>query len=198
LLGDSLDTETPLHLVDREIINELLAEQQLSGELSSEAGQLRLGQVLGARLLVRCEFAELTGQRLLRLRIVDAETTDSIPVETVELRPDLTSSNLVNKLTSLTWDSLRAKYPLRARLTAENGEPVINIGIAQGVREGMRFSVAMRPGTMAILPGRAAIVESAIDEFRARVRLDGLTRAELPPDGYYVIEQSATENQGPQ
>jgi tetratricopeptide (TPR) repeat protein len=76
MLGKVLDEDTPMQLVDRELISEVLLEQELSAQLSSGAGRLRLGQVLGARLIMQCRFDSLFQDELLMTKIVNTETGD--------------------------------------------------------------------------------------------------------------------------
>ena len=190
MLGNALDRETPLNLVNRDIINEVLAEQQLSAALSTRGGQIALGRVLGARVAVQGEFAELAGKERLRLDIVDIETTESVPCDSVPLAPGSDPETVIQEARDAIADAIQSAYPLRGRLYAGDNGPEVNIGANLGLEEGMRFKVLPEPGARTNTP-LSAVVE-AVRADTAAVTLQGLSPEDLAPaaDSPWVVEQA--------
>ena len=145
LLGDALQACGPLTWVDREDLEALLAEQELSVHLSSESGQLALGRLLGARLIVKSTFRTLMGEEFLATKLVDAETSARMSPEDVVLSRQRDPREAVRETAQAIEAVLAKEYPLRGRLVAGPDGPVINIGDSVGVTKGRRFVVSDAP-----------------------------------------------------
>jgi len=189
MLGETLVNTTPMTKFDRALIDEILAEQELSEQLGSGSGKLLLGRVLGARFIIECSFRSLFRDDFLSAKIVDVETTAEITPEEVGLPRGFDPKKVVSDLSSLVWESVSRKYPLRGRLyTGEKG-PEISIGSSVGVQEGMRFKVLTEPKSRYRLPNKSVIAQGPIWDETSVVRLDGFSVEHIPAEGWYVEEE---------
>jgi tetratricopeptide (TPR) repeat protein len=190
LVAESLDRAPGLQLLDRAIIHEVLAELQLSADASSAADPLRLGRVLGARLILRLEAGEVAGQPLVRLSAVDVETTDVVPVERLQLSGGETPGALAAQLAENALAALREAYPLRGIVAADGqGRVTLNLGEDTGVAEGMAFALTPVEDTLYRLEGPRAVV-TGVSEQQALVRLEGVEAEQLPQQGLYAFRTS--------
>lgn len=200
MLGEALmeDDLVPFEVVDRELIAEILAEQELSGQLSRDP--LRLGQVLGARLILSCEFGVLRDEEFLRASIVDAETTRLKPVERHSVERTSDPEAWVKEVARKVRDAVQEAYPIRGKLIRGANGPEINAGRAVGVRDGMRFNVLTGPDAAHILPGTYAVVDGAVGRSSAPLRLEGFDLDSVPGEGWYleVARPEKNESQTPQ
>jgi len=191
LLGDELDGRTSMRLVDRELIHEILTEQELSSLVGSETGRVALGNVLGARVVLRCQFTKLGNKEKLAVRFVDVETSERIPVESIELTRQSEPEAIVTATADAIWTAARKAYPVQGRLFVRDGAPALNLGTDAGVEPGMTFDVLVDPEVKP-LPDTLATVDEAVGTGISRVRVAGVDVAKLPdmPDeGLYVRER---------
>jgi tRNA A-37 threonylcarbamoyl transferase component Bud32/tetratricopeptide (TPR) repeat protein len=210
LLGDALDAGAPrnrpgaaggaprnhpgaagsarMNLVDREVINEILAEQELSALVGSQAGQLALGKVLGARLIIACRFARLDGNDQLLFKVDDTETTERLPVSPMVLDRGTSASVLVQEAAKRILGALAEAYPIQGRLYREGSQAMVNVGLQVGLDEGTRFRICRDP-ELQPLPDAAAQVDGPPGPNSATLKLVGLNVAQLPEraeEGWYV------------
>ena len=191
VFGDRLDTDTPMELVDRELINELLAEQELSAQLAAESGRLALGQVLGARLAIQCRFGKLRNDEELFLKVDDTETTRRLPVPSIKIPAKWDPDKIIEEAVAAIWATLAKTYPLQGRVYRENGTVTINIGKNVGVKEGALFEVLRNPEVDPI-PGAVTLVKGSVGPVTAPMIADGFDSTQLPADpakGWYVRER---------
>jgi len=157
LLGSRLAEDTSMRIVDRALLQELLAEQQLSGMLSSNEGRLRLGQVLGARLLVKCDFTRAGNGEKVLVTLNDTETTERIPVPVQEIHSPVDINAVADLLSKVIWEQASKQYPARGRLYAGEAGPEINVGAAIGIKSGMIFDILVNPDAPPV-PGAMALI----------------------------------------
>lgn len=137
-----LQASDAVRVVEREVLDKLLQELQLgSSQLASADTQLQLGKVLSARMLGFIDFAQVGGDILMYLRLVDTETTSLAaqltrtvddPAEIPALAGDL-AAEVVAKL---------ANGRRLQGLIAEAGDDegiIINLGARHGVKKGQQF-----------------------------------------------------------
>ena len=184
-----------MELVNRELIHEILMEQQLSAYLSSASGQLALGQLLGARLMVQCKFGRVLGEDYLTTAVVDTESSVQHTAERVDLGTALQPDLLIDQLVANIWGTVRMAYPIRGRLTRGSDGVEVDVGSTVGVQEGMRFAVLTEPDANARVPAVAAVVIAPPLASRAQVRLDGLDVDKVPDEGWFVIEEEGTRSE---
>ena len=173
------------------MIGELLLEQELSGQLSSGAGKLRLGQILGARLIIECSFSSLFDDELLTTKIVNTETREQIIPETIDLTLRPAPQKLIEQLRTTIWEEVRETFPIQGKVIRGETGPEIDVGTSVGVRPGMRFAVFMQPDTRHLLPDKLVIVDGTIDDASAQVQVEGFTPDDIPDEGWYIIEERA-------
>ena len=188
LLGNTLATRTPLIMLDRALLREVLMEQELSAMLSSAEGQLRLGRVLGARLLIKCNFVRIgTGEKAM-ITLNDTETTQRIPVSIVDIMPPVDLDAVSETIASALWKGLAAHYPVQGRLFSGPQGPAINVGASAGVLPGMVFEILTEPDTPPI-PAVSAVVNETPGDAVSKVILSGVDAERLgntPETGWYV------------
>jgi len=191
LLSDKLAANTvrPVEVVDREYLLEILAEQEMSSQLSSGDGRVRLGRILGATILVSCKFDQLMGKECAYIKADNIETTAEIPVDRFPVDKSLNPDEWAARLAGELAEAVAKAFPLRGRLTVGPDGPQINIGKDEGVRESMKFRVAAEPNEARELPGRTATVERLMGDTEAGVTLEGLGPSDIPAGGLYVFEE---------
>lgn len=200
LLATPLERTRPLDVVDRDLLEEVLMEQEISAKLgtNTEDGKLRLGHVLGARLLIKCSFSSLFNEDFVTTKVVDTETTIGIPLEDLNVPRKLDRKQWFQDLAALIWSGVSDEYPIRGKVLRGEDGPEIDIGSAVGVTEGMRFQVAMKPDTQHILPGRTVIVEGPVGENGAKAKIEGFGLEDIPEEGWYITAEGGETKSGAQ
>lgn len=196
MLGAALQSSTALRLVEREHIQDIVQEQHLSALLSSAPDRLRLCNLLGARLILECRFETLFNRDLLNITIVDTETTQAIPLTNLPIPSDADSQKWFAELAGKIDDAVRKAYPLRAKILPSPDGPVVNIGSAVNLRSGTEFAIVTGNEHRAVAPDKLARVSDVSGEAVARVTLEGISAAEIPQEGLFVIDKGAAENAG--
>lgn len=169
--------------VERGAEADILAEQELSAALGNPEEALRLGRVIGARLLLIAKVTRLMGEELLHLTLVDVETTRQMPVGGYPIRRDLVPGDWIRTLMDDLVRVVSSAYPLRGRITLVDGRPVLNLGLAVGVAEGTPFQATSGNAGQ---PGVHAAVTRVIDERQSEVALTGIEASALPAEGLKV------------
>ncbi|HPO12021.1 MAG TPA: protein kinase [Candidatus Hydrogenedentes bacterium] len=189
-LGERLDEATPMKLVDRELISEILSEQELSGMLSSGANRLRLGQIVGARLVVQCRIVTVDGQEKLIVKIDDVETSIPVAVPALDLERHGSTQQVVADAAGAIWRAVARAYPVRGRLYQGAKGPEVNVGMQAGAQSGMHFDVFPDPDVPPI--SEASAVVEMPGGATALVTLSGVDLSKLgtsPGTGWYVQER---------
>jgi len=191
-LEDALQAETPMLPLERGLMQEILDEQALSAMVSKDEGQLALGRVMGARLLLQCTFSRLGSTERLTVRAVDIERTTRVPVEKMRIDGGTDPEGVVSTLAKAVWSGVRQSFPLRARLYVVEEHAMINVGTELGVSEGMLFDAFVEPDATAI-PG---VTISVSRDPGARTAYAVITGRDLklpssPEVGLYVRERTS-------
>ena len=192
LLGNLLDSDTSMQVVDRELLQEILAEQALSGMLSTSGGRLRLGRFIGARLFIKCDFIRVGNSDKIIITIDDAETTERIPVPSQDIEPPVDMDRLAHSLAKSIWERVSSHYPKQGRLSKGAGGAEINIGADAGVAPGMTFDILADPD-LPPLPGAKAVVLGTPGNTVSRVEVSGMDINKIeaaPQGGWYVCVRS--------
>ncbi len=187
-LGDELDTKTKMNLVDRDVINEILAEQELSSLVGTKEGQLQLGKLLGARIVLKLAVAAAGGKEKVMVKADDVETTERIPVPSFELQRDMDPETVARSLAEGIWREMRRQFPLRGRLYLGENGPETNIGAEVGVTQGMTFEIFSDRNGQPIGNARAS-VQGNPNANTAKLELTGVDAAKLdknPEGGLFV------------
>jgi hypothetical protein len=193
MLADGLTQvpDGPLQVVERELLPEMLAEQELSAQLSSEKDRLRLGNVLGARVLLECRFDALKQKDYALVTATDTETTMRIPVKRIDLPRGFDPDAWVKELCLTVAQAVAHNYPVRGRLSVGENGPRLNIGREVGVHEGMQFQVSMEPDQGMPLPEKRVVVASPVEARGAPVQLEGFEEKDIPSEGWYAFAEEA-------
>ncbi|HRZ84438.1 MAG TPA: hypothetical protein P5069_18450 [Candidatus Hydrogenedentes bacterium] len=194
MLGQTLPAKAPVTLVDRELVSEVLMEQELSASLGSDAGRLRLGKVLGARILMDCSFIALMGKEYLVPRLVDTESTASIPMEKVVLSPGTDPDVWTGEVADKAAAAMAAAYPVRGRLEAGDGGFTANIGAKVGVKPGMRFLLLDGPDPAAVRPGCIAVAGPGVTDDSCPATIEGCPADAAPEGGFYIMAEGMPGN----
>ena len=84
--------------------------------------------MLGARLLVKCDFTDVAGASEKALVTVDdVETTERIPVPVQEITAPVSVDAVSDTVARAVADSIREHYPVQGRLQSGADGPEINI-----------------------------------------------------------------------
>lgn len=133
-------------IVEREILNKVLAELKLSAsDVADARAGLGQGKILAARLLATGTFTQLAGTGMLSVRLVETETTlvHATALEMVQASADL--SRAVQQLSDNLLHEIRRAYPLQGRIerlpAAGAGEVGLNIGKRQGLEPGLLLEI---------------------------------------------------------
>ncbi len=192
LLGDALDEDTPLNLVDRELIAEILQEQELSALLGSKANQLALGRLLGSRLIMRCGFVRLEDGERLTIKIDDAETGERIPVGAIALKRAEGVETTIGRVANDIRQAVQKAYPVQGRVHQGANGPVINVGTRVGLTEDMIFDV-YADAEASPVPGVRAMVTTTPGANESAVEIVGMDAKDLPDSeeaAWFVRERS--------
>lgn len=187
LLGEALSEgdEYPISTVDRDLLEDMLLEQELTS-LGSQDNGVRLGKLLGARVIVSAEFTSYLGEESLRGKLVDSETTqarffnDLVISETMDPREFV--ATVANRIRGLVVDS----YPIQGRVTQTTDALELNIGSDEWVREGMKFRVFTKVDPPLVIEGLVAVVAAPPGPSSATLRFEGDAPGPVPSTGWYV------------
>jgi hypothetical protein len=187
LLAGSLTKlkQPPIEVVEREILLDILMEQDLSAKLSDGPDAITLGKLLAARLALVCNFNALMGDEYLAVKLSDTATLRAITLDRFELKRGVNPDEWVDNVARAILDAIAEDYPIRGMVTASGSETYLNVGAAVGVEAGMRFKL-MRAANSGTYPDSFAVAEGEPEASRTRVSLEGLDANEIPEAGLFV------------
>ena len=142
-LAEHLNASGRVNVVDRVILNQLLAELNLgSSELAAPETALRLGRVMAARVMGTGSLFLMPGDTLVNLRLVDTETSAIAKTLTRQLGPESQWNKALNQLNRDILAAIVAGYPLQGYVVQAEGDRVmINLGTNQGMVQGTTLDV---------------------------------------------------------
>jgi hypothetical protein len=164
-IGQALESQTRARLVERAVMDKLLAELKLSSSaLADQKTALQLGRVLSARLITVGAVAGGASDWTLTLRVIET---------------DVVAKDLAGKL--------RKTFPLRARVVGGGGgEVVLNVGTGEGAAVGQKLMIFKESaGGQREVVGEAEISEVTDKQSRAKLSGD----AKPLPAGLKAIER---------
>jgi class 3 adenylate cyclase/CHAT domain-containing protein/tetratricopeptide (TPR) repeat protein len=142
-LAQALQASGRIDLLERELLDKLLAELKLSTtDLTEPQGALRVGRIRAARLLATGSFTRFGDAGQLNVRLVETETSH-VPASAIEIVHQPGDINgVVEQVARTLLQALRQTYPLQGSLARVTPQGVIlNIGVAQGVTTGLVMQV---------------------------------------------------------
>jgi len=145
--GEALRESKRYSIVEREMINKLLQELNLSSsDLADPSTALKLGRILSANLIVTGSLSRQDEQWLANLRFIETETT-AIKCTVSTFVHDGSAETVANELGRSITGKLQGEYPLQSIISAVSGQQAImNIGRHSGVSKGMMFDLLQGDG----------------------------------------------------
>jgi len=138
----ALDENPRVTLVEREIIDKLLTELNLSStELADRDTQLRLGRLLSARVIAVGSFVPFGSDLMFSARLIDTETSRIV----ASVSPNLSAHGGIGPLAVSAAEkcsgTLLDTYPLQGRIVDLDDVVALDLGARHGVVPGMKFRV---------------------------------------------------------
>lgn len=178
--------DPPLRLVDRELLDEFLAEQRLS-QLSSDDERLVLMSIVGARLGATIEYKVIGGQDNVFVTVYDNERTTQVLKAAIPYTTFDTPDMIANQILVPLANRLRMDYPIQARLSSDGTTAKINVGSRVAVTPGMEFDIRLTSNA-APQPDMKVVATGQIGDGETIVDLVGFTADKLSGNQFYVRE----------
>lgn len=188
LLSLTLQNEKRITMVEREILDKLLAELRLStSDLADPLTAMKIGKVLSAKIIITGSIVPDKKGLVVVLRFIDSETTAVRKVISAEASSEEIDRDIVNKLGTGIVDWVRADFPLQGRIISLSGDKCqVNLGQMHGLKRGDRLEViseAPKGSGSYIVTGEIEISEAGKDKSWAsmpgnaeRIKKAGLIR----------------------
>jgi len=175
LLSLALQNEKRVTMVEREILDKLLAELKLStSDLADPMTSLKIGKVLSARVMITGSIIPENRGPVVVLRLIDTETTAVRKVISAESTSREIDMDTVNKLGDQILEWVLADVPLQGMITSVTGARCqVNLGQMHGLKNGDVLEVLSdmsRGPNMNAVTGEIHIDEVGKDRSWAAVR----------------------------
>jgi len=174
-IGQALEGQTRARLVERNVMDKLLAELKLgSSALADQRTALQLGRVLSARLITVGTIAGGPNEWTLTMRVIETETSQVVASVAQAFPVNQTTAQAADVVAKDLAGKLRKTFPLRARVTGGgNGEAVLNVGTGEGAAVGQKLLIFREgAGGQRDVIGEAEITEVTDKTSRAKLAGD--------------------------
>ena len=171
-IGQALEGQTRARLVERNVMDKLLAELKLgSSALADQRTALQLGRVLSARLITVGSVAGGPSEWTLTLRVIETETSQVVASIAQSFPANQTTAQAADVVAKDLAAKLRKTFPLRARVTGGGGgEAVLNVGTGEGAAVGQKLLIFRESaGGQREVIGEAEITEVTDKTSRAKL-----------------------------
>jgi class 3 adenylate cyclase/CHAT domain-containing protein/tetratricopeptide (TPR) repeat protein len=171
-IGQALETQTRARLVERNVMDKLLAELKLSSSaLADQRTALQLGRVLSARLITVGTVAGGGPEWTLTLRVIETETSTVVASVAQAFPAAQSSAQVADIVAKDLAGKLRKTFPLRARVVGGGkGEAVLNVGTGEGAMVGQKLLIFREASTgQRDVVSEAEITEVTDKQSRAKV-----------------------------
>lgn len=178
---------TGVDVVDRELLDRLLAELKMSSSsLADSSAALELGRIISARLIGDLTFVGMSNQTRLFLKFIETETSAVKISVSHAFETDTGMDQAITAIIGDVRDKIRSAFPLRGKITQRDGSMVsINIGSNLGVKEGMMMKIFTGDGDRKLV-GALTVVSAEPD------RATGEIKKETDPiNSDYLLEAVA-------
>lgn len=140
-LNQALSQKPGISLVEREVLEKLLNEMNLSSStLADPRNALELGRMVAARFVLVARIQCSAASIFISARLVETETSQIVSVLSESYDRNASVDHMTRDLGQKIAVALSRAYPLRGRIQAIEGETVtLNIGTLEGVITGQRF-----------------------------------------------------------
>jgi class 3 adenylate cyclase/CHAT domain-containing protein len=116
LLNKSLQAESRINLVEREILDKLLQELKLStSALADPMTSLKLGKLLSARFIITGSIIPDKNNQTIVLRFIDTETTAIKKVISAETSSKEIDSKTIDRLGAQIIEWVKTEYPMKEK-----------------------------------------------------------------------------------
>ncbi len=141
-ITNSLQTSGRVDVVERELLDKLLEELNLSStRLADPSRALEVGKILSAQLISTGSISREGKDWQASLRLIETETT-SIKAAVTESLETGDKEDVAERLSQEILKVIRASYPLKGRLLFfENDEAVLDTGHERGAVKGLKLNV---------------------------------------------------------
>jgi class 3 adenylate cyclase/CHAT domain-containing protein/tetratricopeptide (TPR) repeat protein len=188
-IGQALESQTRARLVERNVMDKLLAELKLSSSaLADQKTALQLGRVLSARLITVGTVAGGASEWTLTLRVIETETSTVVASVAQGFPVAQSTAQVADAVAKDLAAKLRKTFPLRARVTGGGkGEAVLNVGTGEGAAVGQKLLIFREgPGGQRDVVGEAEITE--VTDKQSRAKLSDETKPITP--GLKALERT--------
>jgi hypothetical protein len=143
LLNRSLLADQAITVVERQILEKLLAELKLgSSSLADPSTALKLGKLFAARFIVTGTVVREKGGQTAILRLIDTETSAVGKMITAQSAEKEIGPELCNDLSRQIGEWLQAEFPLKGKIISVAGRQCsVNLGKIHGLKKGTQFEV---------------------------------------------------------
>ncbi len=168
LLPQAIKKEARITMVERDLIEKLLEELQLStSDLADPLTSLKIGKVFSAKFIITGSIIPDKDKLIVILRCIDTETTAVRKVISAESPVGKMDKDFISSLGMRIIDWIKAEFPLKGRIVAISGDRYqINLGMMHGLQKGDRLevlhSLPQDIGTPDVM-GEAEIIEIGKD-----------------------------------
>ena len=165
-LWSALKAQDRLKIVEREVLQDVMRELEISSSnLSDAPSRLVLGQLFPAGTLLFLKIVSTRDGDKIMARLVDTQTSEVLVILSETVGPDASIDAVCGTLADRIVAELIKRKPLMAQVTEVQGDTVkAKIGRFQLAKAGMRFGVYSRQGSVQREVGTARLMELGDEE----------------------------------
>ena len=188
-LWSALKAQDRLKIVEREVLQDVMGELEISSSnLSDAQSRLVLGQLFPAGTLLFLKIVSTRDGDKIMARLVDTQTSEVLVILSETVGPDASIDAVCGTLADRIVAEWIKRKPLMAQVTEVQGDTVkAKIGRFQLAKAGMHFCVYSRQGSVQREVGTARLMELGDEEsgfvvswLAGRVSSPSLWLSEMP------------------
>ena len=166
-IANVLQDSKRVHVVEREVIDKLLRELELSSfELADPETTLRIGRIVSSDLISVGSMTRDKNSWQVSLRFIETETT-KVNVSVSEIIETEDKKDVAEMLSLEILKKVRTAYPITGKiLSLEDGNIVLDIGYKAGVNTGLKMNIFS--GTERVKVGELEITSAGEHTSRAK------------------------------
>jgi hypothetical protein len=165
-LWSALKAQDRLKIVEREVLQDVMGELEISSSnLSDAQSRLVLGQLFPAGTLLFLKIVSTRDGDKIMARLVDTQTSEVLVILSETVGPDASIDAVCGTLADRIVAEWIKRKPLMAQVTEVQGDTVkAKIGRFQLAKAGMHFCVYSRQGSVQREVGTARLMELGDEE----------------------------------
>lgn len=173
-LTEELQGEGSMQVVEREILDKLLAELKLSSSvLADPQTALKLGKLLSARIMTAGSIMPENKGMTITLRFIDTETSAVRKVVSVDSPAKEMNRELARSMAKGISEWIKADFPVQGKVLSVSGDTcMVNLGKAHGLKKGDKLELvkeASKGSGIYVATGQIEIAEVAKDQAQGRI-----------------------------